>query len=158
MHSRPSTPLIAVALLAAALLIPSPAASGDPLPRVKPAVGTYELRPTKITSSFSAGAFAVVSERGKRRIVSSEQYSGIFYPDFGQCDSLAIPLTAESIPVNGKGRFSIRDSYPVKAKAVVVMFKGAWVKPKKVAGTVRIAYKGCKSKLQWVGRRAASIG
>jgi len=153
---RPAATILAI-LLGVVPLVPGTAAS-EPLPRVKPATGVYELQPTKITSSFSAGAFAVVKEGGKRRIVSAEQYAGIFYPDFGACDALAIPLSAESIPVNAKGRFSIRDSYPVNAKAVVVKFKGGWVKPRKVVGTVRIAYKGCTSRFDWVGRKAAATG
>lgn len=147
---------LATAVMGASLL--GSAADAGPAPRIKPAAGAYELRPAKITSSFAAGAFSVVNEGGKRRIVSSEQYIGIFYPDLGECDDLNVPLTASSVPVNGKGRFSIRDKYPVKGKAIVVKLKGAWVKPKKVVGTVRIAYKGCSSKIKWVGRRLLPIG
>jgi hypothetical protein len=154
---RTATASLATTILCAVLLAPAPA-SADTAPRVKPAAGAYELRPAKITSSFALGAFSVVNDGGRRRIVSSERYAGIFYPDLGECDSVNVPLTAESVAISRKGRFSIRDRYPVKGKAIVVKLKGAWVKPKKVLGTVRIRYKGCRSKFKWVGRRLLPIG
>ncbi len=144
-------PFVLICALAAP--IGSPA---DTLSRVKAKTGDYEATPLKISGVYQLGAFSVVNEGGKRRIVSSEAVQGIFYPDTGKCDSFNVPLTAESIPISRKGRFSIRDRYPVKGDSILAVWKGTWLKPKKVAGTLKIAYRGCTSKIKWVGRRSAS--
>lgn len=143
--------------LACALLLPiGSGAAETPNPRVKPGAGYYEAAPKKLPNVvYQLGAFAVVNEGGKRRIVSSELYQGIFYPDLGKCDDYNVPLTAESIPITKKGRFSIRDSYPVKGNSVLAVWKGSWRKPNKVVGTLKISFKDCRSKFKWVGKRAA---
>lgn len=130
-----------------ALAIPAEAAA------VKPAAGDYEARPAKIDQDYQMGAFSVVNEGGDRRIVASELYDGIYYPDLGECDSFTLPLAAESIPVSASGRFSVRERTPVRKSSVLVVWKGRWVKPKKVAGTIRVAYKDCSAKVEWVGSR-----
>ena len=127
--------------------------------RVKPSGGDYETEPiVRSGVVYQPGAFAVINEGGKRRIVSSERYAGIYYPDLGKCDSYDVPLVTETIPVSRRGRFSIRERTPVKRGSLRVRWKGHWTKPKRVVGTLEISYKGCSSKIKWVGRRTASGG
>jgi hypothetical protein len=133
-----------------ALAIPS---AGGAAKVVKPSAGDYEAQPVKVEGIYQLGAFAVVNEAGKRRIVSSELYQGIFYPDLGKCDSFNLPLATESIPISTTGRFSVRERTPAGKNSVLVVWKGRWEKPKKVSGTLRIEYKSCSSKIKWVGRR-----
>lgn len=124
---------------------------------VKPSAGDYEARPAKIDGSYQFGAFAVLNEGGKRRIVSSELYQGIFYPDQGKCDSFNLPLATESIPISATGRFSVREQTPAGKDSVLVVWKGRWEKPKKVSGSLKIEYKSCSSKIKWVGRRTKPV-
>ncbi len=120
---------------------------------VKPSAGDYEARPVKIDGNYQFGAFAVVNEAGKRRIVSSELYQGIFYPDVGKCDDFNLPLATESIPISATGRFSVREQTPAGKDPVLVVWKGRWEKPKRVSGSLKIEYRSCSSKIKWVGRR-----
>jgi hypothetical protein len=124
---------------------------------VKPSAGDYEAQPVKIDGNYQFGAFAVVNEGGKRRIVSSELYQGIFYPDLGECESFNLPLVTESIPISATGRFSVRERTPAEKDSVLVVWKGRWEKPKKVVGTLEIEYKSCSSKVKWVGRRTKPV-
>ena len=148
--------LLALSLLLTPALL-GPMAGEAATDRVRPSAGDYETEPI-IQSGvvYQPGAFAVVNEGGKRRIVSSERYEGIYYPDLGKCDSYDVPLVTESIPVSRRGRFSVRERTPVKRGSLRVRWKGHWTKPKRVVGTLQISYRGCSSKIKWVGRRATS--
>ena len=107
-------------------------------------------------STFQYGVFAVVSDGARRRIVSSESFAGIYFPHPADCDSYEVPLVAESIPISAKGRFSVRERTPVKRGSLLVVWDGAWKKPKRVEGTLKIKYKGCTVKTAWAGRRIAT--
>jgi hypothetical protein len=147
----PAPALLLLPLLTLALLGP---AAGEAAPeRVKPRAGDYEAEP-RVRSGvvYQPGAFTVLNERGKRRIVSSERYEGIYYPDIGRCDHFDVPLVTESIPVSRRGRFSARERTPVKRGSLRVRWKGRWTKPKRAVGTIKISYRGCTSKLKWVAR------
>ena len=149
--------LMVLPLLVGCALLAAPIGSAaDTVPRVKPSAGDYEAAPKKLTNDlYQVGSFSVVNEGGKRRIVATEALSAIAYPYQGKCDVFNNPLTAESIPVSKKGRFSIRDKTKVKGGSILVVWKGAWSKPTRVAGTLKIAFKGCSSKIKWVGKRTA---
>jgi hypothetical protein len=144
---------LAFALALAPALLLGPAAGGAPTDRVKPKAGDYESEPiVKSGVVYQPGAFAVVNEGGKRRIVSSERYEGIYYPDTGKCDHFDVPLVTESIPVSRRGRFSARERTPVKQGSLRVRWRGHWTKPKRAAGTIKLSYGSCTSKLKWVAR------
>ncbi|MEZ5074917.1 MAG: hypothetical protein R2691_08820 [Solirubrobacterales bacterium] len=121
---------------------------------VTPSTGDYRAEPAKLTGAFTLGLFAVTADGGRRWIVSSESYPGIYYPDAGRCDDHDVPLVSERIPISRKGRFRVRERTPVGKGSILVVWKGAWVKPRRVTGTIRISYRRCDSKIAWVGRRA----
>ena len=121
---------------------------------VKPAAGVYSAEPAKPSGIYQLGVFAVATDGGKRRIVPAESYDGIYYPDLGRCDSYEVPLAASSIPITAKGRFEVRDRKSVRKGTIRVAWKGAWVKPRRVRGTLRISYGDCRSKIAWRARRA----
>ena len=123
-------------------------------PRVKASAGDYEATPKKLsTTQYQYGSFSVVNEGGKRRIVATEQQSVISYPYVAKCDALGVPLATESIPISAKGRFSVRDVTKSNGRSLTVVWKGAWSKPKQVAGTLKLTYGDCSSKIDWVGKR-----
>jgi hypothetical protein len=135
------------AAIACALALP--AAAGAAAPRA----GLYEAAPAKPAGVYQLGTFAVVAEGGKRRIVAAEGYGGIYYPDAGECDGYEMPLVTERIPITRRGRFAVRERTPVRKGSIRVVWKGAWKRPGRVAGKLRISYRGCHSKIRWVGRR-----
>lgn len=148
---RTARAIAAAAAIAAALAI----AAGPAAAAVRPAAGIYSAQPAKKTSGiYQLGVFAVVAEGGKRRIVSGENYDGIYYPDAGKCDNFKVPLVTESIPISARGRFKVRERTPVRKGSILVVWKGAWTKPKRVEGTLRIRYGDCRSKIAWTGRRS----
>ncbi len=139
--------LAALSLLAALAFAPTAGAA------VKPSPGTYEAQPSPPSGIFQPGTFTVASDGTKRRIVPTEGYAGIYYPDAGECDRFELPLAVESIPISRKGRFSWREKTPAKRGSVLVVWKGTWVKAKRVTGTLKISYRKCDSKIAWSGRR-----
>ena len=130
----------------------------DTLPRVKASAGDYEATPKKLsTTQYQYGKFSVVNEGGKRRIVATENLSVISYPYVAKCEgALGVPLATESIPISRKGRFSVRDVSKSNGRTVTVVWKGAWYKPNRVEGTLKLTYGDCSSKIDWVGKRTAS--
>lgn len=147
--------ILVAAAAAVSLLAIAPATAAA---AVKPATGIYSAQPANPTGLFQQGVFSVVREGGKRRIVSGENYDGIYYPDAGKCDGFVVPLATESIPISSKGRFKVRERTPVRKGAILVVWKGAWTKPKRVEGTLRISYDDCRSKIAWTGRRTKLVG
>jgi hypothetical protein len=150
MTGGPSTRIL-VAVTAVFVLLAI--AAGPATAAVRPAAGVYSAEPKKLATGYQEGLFALVSDGSKRRIVPYEGTAGIYYPDAGKCDSEQIPLKAESIPVSARGRFELRDRTRTKKGTLMVVWKGAWTKPRRVEGTVRIEYGSCDSKFAWVGRR-----
>jgi hypothetical protein len=145
-----SARILAAAMAGAALLAiaASPATAA-----VKPSLGVYSAEPKKLATGYQEGLFALVNDGGRKRIVAYESAAGIYYPDAGKCDDEQIPLATDSIPVSAKGRFKHRERIQVKRGSLLVVWKGAWKKPRRVEGTVRIKYGKCDSKFGWVGRR-----
>jgi hypothetical protein len=150
MTSGRSTRILAA--VTAVIVLPAIAA-GPASAAVRPAAGVYSAEPKKLATGYQEGLFALVADGSKRRIVAYEGAAGIYYPDAGKCDGEQIPLTAESIPVSAKGRFGVRDRTRTRKGTLLVVWKGAWTKARRVEGTVRIEYGKCDSKFDWVGRR-----
>lgn len=148
MRSRIRT-LALIAVSTACLLAVGPALGAG---KSKVSIGDYQASPVLTSEEqFTVGAFSVVRSKGKRRIVRSKKFLGIYYPDSNECDDFDLPLAAERIPVSAKGRFRIRERTPVEDTAVRVTWKGHWTKPGVVVGSVEIKYDGCTSKRRWTG-------
>ena len=100
--------------LAAVALLPAGAlgAGGKPV-----ATGNYEALAQIDKDTFAVGVFAVAKENGKRQIVPTEGYSGIYYPDAGKCDPYDAPLSVASVPISKSGRFKVKDEYESPARA-----------------------------------------
>jgi hypothetical protein len=145
---------IAAAAVAGALALAPAAPAGAAVPRS----GIYEAAPAKPAGIYQLGAFAVVADGGKRRIVPAEGYDGIFYPDAGKCDSYEVPLVTESVRISRRGRFAVRERTPVRKGALRVVWKGKWRKRGRVVGKLRISYRHCDSTIHWVGRRTGPAG
>lgn len=139
----------ASAAIGIALLLATAAAAGAAVPRA----GLYEAAPAKPAGVYQLGAFAVIAESGKRRIVAAEGYDGIYYPDAGKCDGYEVPLVTERIPITRRGQFAVRERTPVRKGSLRVVWKGAWKKPGRLAGKLRISYRRCESTIRWVARR-----
>ncbi|GIK78568.1 MAG: hypothetical protein EDQ89_12645 [Acidobacteria bacterium] len=137
----------AATAMAVALALPAPAAAAALR------AGLYEAAPAQPAGIYQLGTFAVVAEGGKRRIVAAEGYDGIYYPDAGRCDGYEVPLVTERIPINRRGRFAVRERTPVRRGSLRIVWKGAWKKPGRLGGKLRIRYRRCDSTIRWVGRR-----
>jgi hypothetical protein len=138
--------LAACVVLLALAAVPAVAGKG------KVAVGNYESAPVlDDDSGYSVGVFSVAKAGKSRRIVPTESYRGIYYPDDGKCDHFDLPLTATSIPISAKRRFRIRDRTPIDGSVVTVKWKGHWSAPGVVAGSITIKHDGCVSKRKWTG-------
>lgn len=139
---------IAACLAVLAVLVIAPASAAAS----RAAVGDYESAPAIDSSkSYSVGVFSVAKSHGKRRLVPSDQYSGVFYPDANECDDFDLPLAAESIPISATARFQIRDKTPAGDSVVQVNWRGHWSKPGVVSGSITIKHEGCTSKHKWTG-------
>ncbi len=114
------------------------------------ALGDYQASPTA-PATITIGVFSVAKVGGKRRIVPSERFSGIYYPDNQKCDDFDLPLAAESIPISSEGRFRIKERTPIGQTAVRVDWKGHWTEPGVVAGAITIRHEGCRSRRRWSG-------
>jgi hypothetical protein len=111
-----------------------------------PAVGDY-VADLDIEGTYQQGAWRVIKEDGKRKIVSSAQYNGIYYPDPGECDNYNIPITASSIPISKGGKFRHSETTPVSGTdtKIKVTWKGKWKSATKVIGTIKLASGNCES-------------
>ena len=118
------------------------------------AVGDYKGAPVlDAGGSYQSAVFSVTKEAGKRTIVATEDLDGIYYPDVGECDSLQIPLAADSVPVSDTARFKVRDKTVLDDVAIVVSWKGRWTKSKRIAGEITIKNGDCTSTENWTARR-----
>lgn len=157
MHHRPrrrSLPLafgLALALLG--MVAPASAATKPP------AVGDYQSAPSIASNqTYSVGLFSVAKYGAERMIVPTTGYGGIYYPDADRCDRLNVPLVAQSIPINGKGRFKHSEKTPVTDGFIKVRWKGRWKKRDVVSGSITITYGGCKSTKKWSGGKVTTQG
>lgn len=149
---RRSAPL-ALALLALGCL---PASAVGPK---KVSAGDYQAAPSiPPNRDYSVGVFSVERDDGKRRIVPTDGYVGIYYPDANECDSFDLPLAAATVPISSKGRFKHRERTPVADGFVKVRWKGRWVRSGVVSGSVTIKYAGCLSTRKWTGGKVISAG
>ncbi len=126
-----------------------PAAETTP-PRV--AAGDYQAAPVlSADAAYDVGVFSVKRSAGRRQIVRSDEYSGIFYPDAGVCDDLVLPLGAESIPISATGRFQIRERTAAGGGFVLIDWRGHWTDAGIVGGSITIKHKGCTATHKWTG-------
>src|SRR5215218_7717525 len=154
MRTRHPLRFMALPFVAACALAVPLGSQAETQPRVKASSGNYEATPKKLsTTPYQYGKFSVVNEGGKRRIVATEELSVISYPYVAKCaGALGVPLTTESIPISRKGRFSVRDVTKSNGRTMTVVWKGAWYKPNRVEGTLKLTYGGCSSKIDWIGK------
>lgn len=137
-----------IALVALALGIGAAGAAGA----TRVAAGDYQSAPIiPADRAYTVGVFSVVKSGGKRQIVRSGEYEGIFYPDANECDDLDLPLAAESIPISSTGHFSVVEKTPTEDSFVQVTWKGRWSRPGVVAGSITIKRGGCTSTHKWAG-------
>lgn len=145
--------LVAFALLALA------GASASEAAAKKVAVGDYQASPAiASTRDYSVGVFSVSKSGGKRQIVRTDGYLGIYYPDANECDDYDVPLAADRVPIGATGRFKHVERTPVEDSFVKVVWRGRWIKPGVVTGSIRIKHAGCTSKRRWSGGKVAAGG
>lgn len=141
--------LLVLALVAMAALAAVDVGAAD---AKKVAVGDYQASPAvPADQNYSVGVFSVEKVAGKRQIVRTDGYLGIYYPDDNKCDDFDLPLAAESIPISSTGRFKISEKTPVEDTFVQAIWKGRWIKPGVVAGSLTINHAGCTSTRKWGG-------
>lgn len=112
-----------------------------------PATGDYTADLADFTGTYGQGAWTVSKDGGKRVMVPSSAYNGIYYPDPGKCDKYSLPITATSVPISKAGKFHVKESDPVTGTDVVVKvdWKGKWKSATKVVGTIKLASGNCKT-------------
>ena len=137
----------------AALLVLAAAAQA----RTRVGLGDYQASVVKV-DSYTLGAFTVVKDKQRRKIVPTDSNRGIFYPDANECDRFDLPLAAQRIPIKANGRFVIRERTPAQNSFVRVVWKGHWSQPGVVSGSISIAYGDCTSRHRWTGGKVAKAG
>ena len=137
---RRAASIFAVALLALAIAGAAVAA------KKPPATGDY-VADLDVKGAYQQGAWTVVKEGGKRQMVASGQYNGIYYPDPNECDDFNVPLSAGSVPITRAGKFRVKDRYTPAGGSgdIVVDWRGKWKSATKVVGTIKIAVGDCRS-------------
>jgi hypothetical protein len=127
----------------AALAITAVAVAGKSKP---PATGEY-VADLDVNGTYGQGGWVVTKDGGKRVIVASPQYNGIYYPDPGKCDKYSLPITATSVPISKSGKFHVQETDPVAGTDVEVKvdWKGKWKSATKVVGTIKLASGNCQS-------------
>ena len=144
---------LAVAVLAAMAVTAAPALGGNGQQAVK--TGSYIAAPDIGHGTYAQGGWDVIREDGKRKMVASPQYTGIYYPDAGKCDPYSLPLAATSIKISKKGRFHIKEDTPVTTpqgtKTVHVDWAGHWTSSRKLKGTIKLGFKKCTDKRGFTG-------
>ncbi|MCO5327036.1 MAG: hypothetical protein M9964_08265 [Solirubrobacterales bacterium] len=141
------TALLVLALLALGSLTASAAGT-----KKKAAVGDYQASPVVASSkNYSVGVFTVERAGKQRRIVRTDGFLGIYYPDDNKCDNFDLPLAAETVPISATGRFKLKEKTPVEDEFVQVLWKGRWTKPGVVKGSITLKHGGCSSTRKWSG-------
>ncbi len=143
--------MLAVATLAVGLVGVAGAANNKP-----PATGDY-IADLDIEGTYQQGAWTVVKDGGKREMVASGQYSGVYYPDPGKCDTYNVPILAGSVPISKAGKFHVRDTTtpPGTSTKIKVDWKGKWKSATRLTGTIKIASGNCKSTNDFVAAKTA---
>ena len=133
--------VLAVAVLAFGITAVAVAGKNKP-----PATGEY-VADLDVNGTYGQGGWVVTKDGGKRVIVASPQYNGIYYPDPGKCDKYSLPITATSVPISKSGKFHVQETDPVPGTDVEVKvdWKGKWKSATKVVGTIKLASGNCKS-------------
>jgi hypothetical protein len=133
--------VLAVAVLAFGITAVAVAGKNKP-----PATGEY-VADLDVNGTYGQGGWVVSKDGGKRAIVASPQYNGIYYPDPGKCDNYSLPITATSVPISKSGKFHVKETDPVAGTDVEVKvdWKGKWKSATKVVGTIKLASGNCKS-------------
>jgi len=149
------TVVLALALLALGGLTLSASAAGAK----KVSVGDYQSAPViAANKDYSVGVFSVERDAGKRWIVPTDGYLGIYYPDAGDCDDLDLPLAKGRLPISSKGRFNHSEKTPVADGFVKVRWKGRWTKAGVVSGSIKLKYGTCSSNRKWTGGKVTTAG
>lgn len=143
--------ILAVALTAFGIAEVADGAKNKP-----PATGDYQAD-LAINGTYSQGGWTVVKEGGKRQIVASGQYNGIYYPDPGECDNYSLPLKAASVPISKRGKFHIKETNSPSGTSVEIKvdWKGKWKSATRVVGTIKIASGNCKSSNDFTAEKIA---
>lgn len=139
----------ACALAAGLLVAGAPADAGGR----RIAVGDYNASPiVSGEGTHSIGVFSVERSKGKRWIVPTESYDGIYYPDSLECggDS-ALPLSSGVIQISRGRRFKIAERDPDGNTPTRVVWKGHWSKPGVVSGSITIRRGDCSTRHHWSG-------
>ena len=125
----------------------------------KASVGDSQSAPVIASNrDYSVGVFSVEREGGKRWIVPTDGYLGIYYPDANECDDFDLPLATGRVPISSKGRFKHSEKTPVAGSFVKVKWKGRWVKSGVVSGSIKIKHAGCASSRKWTGGKVIAAG
>jgi hypothetical protein len=144
---------LAVGVLVLGLAAVAVAVAGSHKP---PATGDYQAD-LDVNGTYSQGGWTVIKDGGKRMIVASAQYNGIYYPDPGDCDNYSLPITATSVPLSKSGKFHVKETDPVAGTSteIKVDWKGKWKSATKVVGTIKLANGNCKSSNPYTAEKVA---
>lgn len=144
--------------LACALLALGCATAGGSGPK-RVSAGDYQASPAvDADADYSVGLFSVARSGAERWIERTDGYLGIYYPDANECDDYDLPLAGETVPISASGRFHHSERTPVADTFVRVSWKGRWVKPGVVAGSITIKHAGCTSTHKWRGGKVVAAG
>jgi hypothetical protein len=119
-----------------------------------PATGEYEAN-LDVNGSYQLGGWVVAKDGGKRVMVASPEFNGIYYPDPGKCDNYSVPLTATSVPISKKGKFHVKETDPVAGTDVTIKvdWKGKWKNATSVVGTIKLASGNCKTSNEYTAEK-----
>ncbi len=149
---RRARPLAVCLAVLAALTLAAPSVAGT---KQRVAAGDYDATLVTPPGDYTFGRFTVAKAEGKRAIVPSDDLGAIYYPDANECEKLAAPLVAETIRVNRRGKFRIRERTGADAGDLVVTWSGRWTEPRLVSGRIVIRYGECVSRQRWTGAPAS---
>ena len=123
-----------------------------------PAKGDYMADLANFNGTYGQGAWTVTKDGGKRVMVASAQYNGIYYPDPGKCDNYSIPTQATSIPISKAGKFHLKETDAVAGTndVVKVDWKGKWKSATKVVGTIKLSNGNCSSSNDFTAAKVAT--
>ncbi|MFN8152131.1 MAG: hypothetical protein U0R24_13540 [Solirubrobacterales bacterium] len=153
--------VLGAALIAAAFAVALSAGGADGAKSKPPKTGIYGAMPTKPEeASYKPGAWVVVKDGGKLKMVRYPEYSAIFFPERTDgCNPYTLGLPDESVPVSKSGRFHVKEEIPIGGTddALSVDWKGRWTTPSKVKGTVKLGLGKCHETVPWTGKRSGPV-
>ena len=123
--------------------------------KVPVAAGTYEADlALDEGGSYVKGLFSVAKlGSGRRAIVPTEGYAGIYYPDGSECTAEQLPLLTTKVPINRAGRFKVTDTTELAEGDLVVTWSGRWKSARRAAGKLTVASGRCTTSHTWTARR-----